>query len=330
MRHPVNIRAESPDETQTVPATAQFVYRAHALDKDEITRPAPAGRGPRLDDDLLPDQAHGASGSPTSSCRAASRRPPSTATSAREPGSRRCARSGSGKVDVLVATDVAARGIDVEGVTHVVNYACPEDEKTYLHRIGRTGRAGASGIAVTLRRLGRRCPLEDDQPVPSISPTTSPPRPTRPASTSSTISASRRARTVALPEAARTRAGLDAEEVEDIGETGRRRAGAQGGRARGGGGAPRGSRESGGRERGGRAGGRGRAERDAYVGDGAVERSTRRDRNRQRTRGGVPVAEAGGPANSQLASGSEPTSSGTRRRRRRRRSGGTAPSVEST
>ena len=55
----------------------------------------------------------------------------------------------NGKVDVLVATDVAARGIDVEDVTHVINYQCPEDEKTYLHRIGRTGRAGATGIAVT-------------------------------------------------------------------------------------------------------------------------------------------------------------------------------------
>jgi superfamily II DNA/RNA helicase len=54
-----------------------------------------------------------------------------------------------GKLQVLVATDVAARGIDVTGVTHVVNYTCPEDEKTYIHRIGRTGRAGASGLAVT-------------------------------------------------------------------------------------------------------------------------------------------------------------------------------------
>ena len=55
----------------------------------------------------------------------------------------------NGKVDILVATDVAARGIDVEGVTHVINYECPDDEKTYLHRIGRTGRAGASGVAIT-------------------------------------------------------------------------------------------------------------------------------------------------------------------------------------
>jgi superfamily II DNA/RNA helicase len=56
----------------------------------------------------------------------------------------------AGKVDVLVATDVAARGIDVEGVTHVINYQCPEDEKTYVHRIGRTGRAGRTGVAITL------------------------------------------------------------------------------------------------------------------------------------------------------------------------------------
>ena len=56
----------------------------------------------------------------------------------------------SGKVDVLVATDVAARGIDVTDVTHVINYQCPEDDKTYVHRIGRTGRAGKEGVAVTL------------------------------------------------------------------------------------------------------------------------------------------------------------------------------------
>ena len=48
-----------------------------------------------------------------------------------------------------VATDVAARGIDIDGITHVINYQCPEDEKTYVHRIGRTARAGASGIAIT-------------------------------------------------------------------------------------------------------------------------------------------------------------------------------------
>ena len=55
----------------------------------------------------------------------------------------------AGKSDVLVATDVAARGIDIDGITHVINYQCPEDEKTYVHRIGRTARAGADGISVT-------------------------------------------------------------------------------------------------------------------------------------------------------------------------------------
>ncbi|CPY76353.1 Probable ATP-dependent DEAD-box RNA helicase [Mycobacteroides abscessus] len=56
----------------------------------------------------------------------------------------------SGQINVLVATDVAARGIDIDDVTHVINYQCPEDDKTYVHRIGRTGRAGRTGIAVTL------------------------------------------------------------------------------------------------------------------------------------------------------------------------------------
>ena len=55
----------------------------------------------------------------------------------------------AGKIDTLVATDVAARGLDVTGVTHVINYDCPEDQDTYTHRIGRTGRAGATGVAVT-------------------------------------------------------------------------------------------------------------------------------------------------------------------------------------
>ncbi len=56
----------------------------------------------------------------------------------------------TGEVDVLVATDVAARGIDIDGITHVINYQIPEDEQAYVHRIGRTGRAGKTGIAVTL------------------------------------------------------------------------------------------------------------------------------------------------------------------------------------
>ncbi len=148
MRHPINVRAESAEESQTVPATAQFVYRCHDLDKPEVIARILQAEGcgrvmcfcttkraaQRLADDLA-DRGfsvaaiHGDLGQV-----------------AREKG---LERFRSGKVDVLVATDVAARGIDVEGVTHVINHTCPDDEKTYVHRIGRTGRAGASGIAVT-------------------------------------------------------------------------------------------------------------------------------------------------------------------------------------
>jgi superfamily II DNA/RNA helicase len=82
------------------------------------------------------------------------------------------------KLQVLVATDVAARGIDVAGVTHVVNYSCPEDDKTYVHRIGRTGRAGASGIAITFvdwadihrwKMINKALDLPFDEPVETYS-----------------------------------------------------------------------------------------------------------------------------------------------------------------
>ncbi|NQX64163.1 DEAD/DEAH box helicase [Paenibacillus qinlingensis] len=54
-----------------------------------------------------------------------------------------------GRIELLVATDIAARGLDVEGVTHIFNYDVPQDAESYIHRIGRTGRAGESGVAVT-------------------------------------------------------------------------------------------------------------------------------------------------------------------------------------
>ncbi|MCP6675313.1 C-terminal helicase domain-containing protein, partial [Klebsiella pneumoniae] len=54
-----------------------------------------------------------------------------------------------GKLDILVATDVAARGLDVSGVTHVYNYDIPQDPDSYVHRIGRTGRAGHKGVSLT-------------------------------------------------------------------------------------------------------------------------------------------------------------------------------------
>jgi superfamily II DNA/RNA helicase len=144
----MNIRAESSYDTQLVPATAQFIYQAHDLDKPEIigrilqaedsdkiivfTRTKRQSQ--RVADDLI---ERGFSASPLHG---------DMAQVARE---KALTKFRGDTLRVLVATDVAARGIDVQGVSHVINYTCPEDEKTYVHRIGRTGRAGATGIAVT-------------------------------------------------------------------------------------------------------------------------------------------------------------------------------------
>src|SRR5215218_4974421 len=62
---------------------------------------------------------------------------------------RALARFESGKVDTLVATDVAARGIHVTGISHVINFDPPEDREGYVHRVGRTGRAGREGVGIT-------------------------------------------------------------------------------------------------------------------------------------------------------------------------------------
>src|SRR3954449_3799515 len=148
MRHPMNIRAESSYENATVPATAQFIYQAHDLDKPEMIGRMLQAEGAgltivftrtkrqaqRVADDLV---ERGFAASPLHG---------DMAQAARE---KALTRFREGKIQVLVATDVAARGIDVQDVTHVINYTCPEDEKTYIHRIGRTGRAGATGIAIT-------------------------------------------------------------------------------------------------------------------------------------------------------------------------------------
>jgi len=149
MRHPMNIRAESSYENATVPATAQFVYQAHDLDKPEmigrilqaedvdkvVVFARTKRQAQRVADDLAD---RGFSAAPLHG---------DMQQAARE---KVMQRFRDGKIQVLVATDVAARGIDVTGVSHVINYTTPDDEKTYVHRIGRTGRAGASGIAVTL------------------------------------------------------------------------------------------------------------------------------------------------------------------------------------
>ena len=83
----------------------------------------------------------------------------STATRARAPGSALCADFKENRNSILVATDIAARGIDVDGISHVFNYDLPHEPETYIHRIGRTGRAGATGIAVSFCDEGERSQL---------------------------------------------------------------------------------------------------------------------------------------------------------------------------
>jgi superfamily II DNA/RNA helicase len=289
LTHPTHVRAESPDESAMVPTTAQFVFRTHHLDKPEVlARVLQAdGRGlvmvftrtkrsaDRIADDLTERgfaaaAVHGDLGQ-----------------GAREQALRAFR---AGKVDVLVATDVAARGIDVAGVTHVVNYECPDDEKTYLHRIGRTGRAGEVGCAVTFVDWadGYRWGMINkalDLPFPE---------PEETYSNSDYLYDELeipKTATGRLPQAQRTRAGLDAEAIEDLGETGRRRPAAARGGGGGNGGGSRQSRGSGGRGGGGRGERSGQREQQAPAApkatpaaDGAPRKP--RQRRRRRLSGG--------------------------------------------
>jgi superfamily II DNA/RNA helicase len=148
LNQPTHIRAEVEDSGAVVSRIKQYVYRAHALDKPEmLARILQAdGRGPtmifcrtkRACQQIADDMK--ARGFKTAAIHG------DLGQGARENALKDFK---SLKRDILVATDVAARGIDIDGITHVINYQCPEDEKTYVHRIGRTARAGASGTAVT-------------------------------------------------------------------------------------------------------------------------------------------------------------------------------------
>ncbi|GGS79797.1 helicase [Streptomyces cinerochromogenes] len=298
MSRPTHIRATAPDdEGATVANIKQFVYRAHNMDKPEmVARILQAeGRGlamifcrtKRTAADIAEQlQRRGfASGAVHGDL----------GQGAREQALRAFR---NGKVDVLVCTDVAARGIDVEGVTHVINYQSPEDEKTYLHRVGRTGRAGAKGTAITFvdwddiprwQLINKALELDFNDPVETYS--SSP-------HLFSDLGIPEGTKGI-LPRSERTRAGLDAEELEDLGETGGR--GARG-RARGG----RGGRDE-----------SAPAER---------ERPARTPRRRRRTRSGAPV-DAVDAAATPIAetAGTEETPAAARTPRRRRRTRGGAP-----
>jgi superfamily II DNA/RNA helicase len=298
MHHPTHIRAVDPDDDgQTVKAVEQHVFRAHAMDKVEMLARIlqSDGRGLTLvfcrtkrtaakvadelaDRGFASGAVHGDLGQ-----------------GAREQALRAFR---SGKVDVLVATDVAARGIDVQDITHVVNFQCPDDEKTFLHRIGRTARAGAKGIAITFVDW-------DDMPRWSLIDKALDLGFGDPEETYSTSDhfyeelEIPRDVTGVLPKSKRTRAGLAAEEIEDIGETGRA------GGARGRGGAPARSAAAARPER---------AERP--------ERP-RRERSRTRTRSGQPTEGAATTADTATA-----TDGGDSTRRRRRRSRGGRPATD--
>ncbi len=170
---PVHIRTNDPDEGQTKADIKQFVYRAHALDKDEVVgRILQAeGRGKTVIFTKTKRQASKVSEELVDRGFNATALHGDMTQEARE---RSMIAFRTGKKDILVATEVAARGIDVDDVTHVINYTIPEDEKAYLHRVGRTGRAGRLGIAVTfvdwedLTRWGHiNTALEFGQPDPT-------------------------------------------------------------------------------------------------------------------------------------------------------------------
>jgi superfamily II DNA/RNA helicase len=132
-----------------VPATAQFIYQVHDLDKPEIIARIlqTENSGIKMDYTRTKRQAQRVAED------LAERGFPSSPLHGDMPQVARekaLKKFRDGELKVLVCTDVAARGIDVADVTHVINYSCPEDDKNYVHRIGRTGRAGATGIAVTL------------------------------------------------------------------------------------------------------------------------------------------------------------------------------------
>ena len=310
MHHPTHIRAVDPDDDgHTVKAVEQHVFRAHAMDKVEMLARIlqSEGRGLTLVFCRTKRTAQKVSDDLTDRGFAAGAVHGDLGQGAREQALRAFR---NGKVDVLVATDVAARGIDVQDITHVVNYQCPEDEKTYLHRIGRTARAGAKGIAITFvdwddmprwALIDRALDLGFGEPEETYS-------------TSDHFYEELeipREVTGVLPRAQRTRAGLDAEVVEDIGETGRRPAvGGRGGSGGSGSSALGGSGERGGRS-GGRSGARGDSESEAP--------RPKRNRNRRRTRGGEPDGTAGGE---QTGAGEQAASSGESAPRRRRRSRG--------
>jgi superfamily II DNA/RNA helicase len=294
LRQPTHVRAEHHDEPAHVPSTEQHVFRAHQMDKIEVlARILQAeGRGLTIVFCRTKRASDQVAAALTTRGFAAAAVHGDLGQSQRERAMRAFR---SGKVDVLVATDVAARGLDVDDVTHVINYECPEDDKAYLHRTGRTGRAGRTGVAVTFvdwADLQRWKLINDALGLGQ-------PEPVETYSTSEHLYSSLgipQSATGTLPAAQRDRLGLEAEDLEDIGETGRTRSQA----ARD---ASRGTRTRTGR------GDATRASRD----DSARGRETgqRTQRPRRRTRAGVVIGDVRGEPRRELAATPETPGTGT-------------------
>lgn len=148
MEKPIHIRAESGEQDFTHSSTRKVTFQAHRMDKVAVVAHAlqASGRGrtiifartkraaAQLADDLARRGFH--VGAVHGDLGQKSREKSLQAFR-------------TGQVDILVATDIAARGIDVDDVTHVINYQVPDDPMTFVHRIGRTGRAGHTGTAIT-------------------------------------------------------------------------------------------------------------------------------------------------------------------------------------
>jgi superfamily II DNA/RNA helicase len=274
LSRPMHIRAEQHDEPAHVPSTEQHVFRAHQMDKIEVlARVLQAdGRGLTIVFSRTKRSADQVASTLTTKGFAAAAIHGDLGQSQRERAMRAFR---SGKVDVLVATEVAARGLDVEDVTHVINYECPEDDKAYLHRIGRTGRAGREGVAVTFvdwhdlsrwKLINETLHLNFEEPVETYSTSEH-------LYTALGIPAGA---TGVLPRAQRERLGLEAESLEDIGETGKTR-------SRG----PAPDRQP-------HSSGPAGRERRGAGGDKTHEPATRSQRSRRRTRSGQ-LAESGSP-----------------------------------
>ncbi|HYT26547.1 MAG TPA: DEAD/DEAH box helicase, partial [Actinomycetota bacterium] len=316
MRRPTNIRAEGHDEPAPAPLTQQHVFRAHQLDKIEVLARLLQARNRGLT--MVFCQTKRAADQVAEGLE---RRGFAVATVHGDLGQGQRERAlrafRSGKVDVLTATEVAARGLDVDDVTHVVNYECPDDDMTYVHRIGRTGRAGRAGVAVTFvdwRDMHRWKLINDALSLGMAEPEET-------YSTSEHLYAELdipREATGTLPRAMRDRAGLEAEAIEDIGETGRIRTPRRAPAGRGSGG--RGSAGRGGRTR-------------KSTGDETAQAGGTAGRRRRRTRAGREIGAAECAGQGQAAPEQAPgqaSEQAPRMRRRRRTSARSGNQSEET